>query len=461
MGGAVKGAGDQRTLIAGPLETKYRASRSFRNVSDSSHLTPTHWHVAISNALGWGFDGMDFAILGLVTPLLMKEFGIALPEFRSGVQFLGIAAVAGSLIWPWLADRYGRRTILAINIALFSVFMPIAATAPTWSWFILAYLVVRFSLAGEWSIGAPLVAESWPAKYRGLILGANRSFYSVGIALAGLLTTFIAAEYGWRVAFVVPGAVAVLAIYIRALVPESPEWVRAQDRLRRITADLAAQRPLSVEDSNWFARAKQVELWQIFLPDVRWTTLIVTLVYAGISTAFTTMTYFMPLFLSEAHGWSTAQYGVFLTWWGIVGIPAYSILGGLSDKLGRRPTFVTCLVLAALFLAIWAYTNDRLMLWVLGMIWAFAFAGIFGPLASYLSEMYPTRARATGTGFTIAVAYFISLVLWPYVLVWLRETTGSFRDGFVVSAGLLLLVALIVWLSSADGARKELDAISV
>ena len=118
-------------------------------------------------------------------------------------------------------------------------------------------------------------------------------------------------------------------------------------------------------------------------------------------------------------------------------------------------------MLAALFLAIWAYTNDQLMLWVLGMIWSFAFAGIFGPLASYLSEMYPTRSRATGTGFTIAVAYFISLVLWPYVLVWLRETTGSFRDGFVVSSGLLLLVALIVWLSSADGACKELDVISV
>ena len=117
-------------------------------------------------------------------------------------------------------------------------------------------------------------------------------------------------------------------------------------------------------------------------------------------------------------------------------------------KIGRR-------------LTIWAYTNDVLALLVIGMIWAFTYAGLYGPLASYLSEMYPTRARATGTGFTLATASFVALVLWPYVLVWLRETRGSFRAGFFISAGLLILVALTVWLFSEDGARKELSKISV
>lgn len=447
--------------VVGPLEKQHSLSRSFQNVSASSRVTSTHWHIAISNALGWGFDGMDFAIFGLVAPLLMKEFGLSLPEFRSGVQVLGIAGVVGALVWPWLADRYGRRTILAINIALFSCLMPVAAAAPTWSWFIMAYLVVRFSLAGEWAIGASLVAETWPAKHRGLVLGANRSFYSVGITLAGLLTTFVAATYGWRTAFMIPGAVAVLAIYIRTLVPESPEWVRAQDRIRRIKATVADRKPLMAVDAEWYSRTKKLELRQLFLPDVRRTTVIVTAVYVGILTSFTTMTYFMPLFLSETHGWSTAQYGVFLTWWGVVGIPAYWIAGGLSDRVGRRPAFITCLVLAAFFLALWAYTNDQLTLWIIGMIWAFTYAGLYGPLASYMSEMYPTRIRASGTGLTLATASFIALVIWPYVLIWLREATGSFRAGFFVSSGLLVLVASILWLFSADGARKELNNISV
>jgi MFS transporter, putative metabolite:H+ symporter len=453
--------GSQTGRAVGPLELKALEAKKFRNVCDTSRLTSTHWHVAFSNGLGWAFDGMDFALLGMVTPLLMKEFGLSLPEYRAGVQLFGIAAVVGALVWPFLADRFGRRTILAINIGIFSLLMPMAAIAPTWEWFVATYLAIRFSLAGEWAVGAPLVAETWPARWRGLVLGANRSAYSLGIALAGLLTTYIASQYGWRAAFYVPGAVAILAIYIRMLVPESPEWVRARDRIARISSDIANKKVLSADDREWHAKAMTIQFWQLFLPDVRGKTLLVTVVYIGILTSFTTVTYFLPLFLAETHGWSTAQYGVFFTWWGVVGIPAYWISGGISDKIGRRPAFVVCLTLAALFLAIWSYCDSTTALWIVGMIWAFTYAGIYGPLASYLSEMYPTRARATGTGFTLATANFVGLVIWPYVLVWLRETTGSFRAGFFVSAGILCLVGAIVWIFSPEGARKELDTISV
>jgi putative MFS transporter len=445
--------------IVGPRERKYMASKAFRAASDKSKLTATHWHIAISNGLGWAFDGMDIAILGLVTPLLLKEF-VPLSEFRSAIQLFGIAYVVGCLFWPWLADQYGRRTVLSINIAMFSIAMPIAASAPTWMAFVALYAGVRFTLAGEWAVGAPLVAETWPAKYRGLVLGANRSAFSLGTAFAGLLTAFIAANYGWRAAFYLPGLVAILAIYIRFFVPESPEWVRTKDRKERIKKALLDKSPLSLEEASWWERAKKPALAQLFLPDTRPATILVTVIYTGVLMPFTTMSLFMPLYLSETHGWATQEYGLFLTWWGIVGIPAFWISGGLSDRLGRRLAFVICLTWAAFFIAIWSFTSNHVLLWVLGLIWSFGYAGVYGPLASFLSELYPTRIRATGTGFTLAIGSLIAFVLWPYVLVYLRQWTGSFSACFLLSSGALIIVALVVWFFSPEGAQRELNSIS-
>jgi MFS family permease len=348
---------------------------------------------------------------------------------------------------------------LSINIAIFSVAMPIAASVPTWTAFVAVYSAARFSLAGEWSVGAPLVAETWPAKYRGLVLGANRSGFSLGTALAGLLTAFIAADYGWRAAFYIPGLVAILAIYIRLFVPESPEWVRSKGRKERIKKALVDRIPLSAEDKNWWRKAKQPGLAQLFLPDTRRATILVTVVFTGLLMSFTTMTYFMPLYLSETHGWTTQEYGIFITWWGLVGIPAYWISGGLSDKIGRRLVFVICLTWAGFFIAIWSFTTNHALLWILGLIWSFGYAGVYGPLASFLSELYPTRIRATGTGFTIACASLIASILWPYVLVYLRQWTGSFSTCFLLTSGALILVAVIVWFFSPESAQRELNSI--
>src|ERR1700743_1455814 len=99
----------------GPLEQTYRRSAAFRAVADGDTLTRTHWHIAIANGLGWGFDGMDGIIFALASPLIIKDFGLTVPEYRTGLQVALLIGIAGMYVWPWLADRYGRRTLLAIN----------------------------------------------------------------------------------------------------------------------------------------------------------------------------------------------------------------------------------------------------------------------------------------------------------------------------------------------------------
>src|SRR4051794_35372538 len=252
----------------GPLEEQYRRSAAFRAVSEGDTVTRTHWHIAVANGLGWGFDGMDGVIFALASPLVIKDFGLTVPQYRSGLQLALLVGIIGMYVWPWLADRYGRRSLLAINIALFSLMMPVLAVCYTWAAFVAVRCVVNFALNGEWSLGSMLVAETWPARLRGRVIGINRGTWCFGAALAGAIATYIIADWGWRVACIVPAIVALLAVYVRIGLPESPYWVRLQDRKRRIREAQAAGRALLPDDQAWLDRAAKIPVRQLFLPDM-------------------------------------------------------------------------------------------------------------------------------------------------------------------------------------------------
>src|SRR5690348_11656346 len=161
---------DPTAADVGPLEQQHLQYANYRAVADGTEVTKTHWHIAIANAAGWGFDGMDGVIFALISPMVIKDFALTLPEYRSGVQIALFVGIAGLYFWPWLADRYGRRTLLAVNIALFSLLMPVAALSPTFAVFVAVRSALFFALNGEWSLGSMLVAETWPARLRGRVI---------------------------------------------------------------------------------------------------------------------------------------------------------------------------------------------------------------------------------------------------------------------------------------------------
>jgi MFS family permease len=133
----------------GPLEQKHLQFANYRAVADGTTVSRTHWHIATANALGWGFDGMDGVIFALVSPMVIKEFSLTVPEYRSGLQIALFVGIAGLYFWPWLSDRLGRRTLLAVNIALFSLLMPVVALSPTFAIFVVARSFVSFALTAN------------------------------------------------------------------------------------------------------------------------------------------------------------------------------------------------------------------------------------------------------------------------------------------------------------------------
>jgi MFS family permease len=447
-------------VAIGPLEEQYRRSAAFRAVADSSEVTRTHWHIAIANGLGWGFDGMDGVIFALAAPLVIKDFGLTVPEYRTGLQIALLIGIAGMYVWPWLADRYGRRTLLAINIAMFSLMMPLLSICYSWPLFVALRSGVNFALNGEWSLGSLLVAETWPARLRGRVIGINRGTWCFGAALAGAIATWVIADFGWRAAFAVPAVVALIGVYVRAKCPESPYWVRLQDRKRRISEAQASGQLLSAADRDWANKARTTQIKQLFLPDMRKSTAIATFIACCSTTIYGTVGGWMPLYLSQERHWATATYGKFYIAWGLVGFLGLLASGWIADKFGRRPAFYVMLAQGAVFMTLWVFATTDLELWIYGLLWSIGFLGFWGPSMVLTAEIFPTRVRGAGNGFAWSVAWLFGFVLWPFVAVGLQQYTGSFAAAFLLIPVAMVFMAIGVWWFTPDYAGQELDQIS-
>ena len=445
----------------GPLEQQHLQNARYRAVAEGDTITKTHWHIAIANALGWGFDGMDGVIFALVSPMVIKEFSLSLPEYRSGMQIALFVGIAGLYFWPWLSDRLGRRTLLAVNIALFSFLMPVAALSPTFAVFVIARSLLFFALNGEWSLGSMLVAETWPARLRGRVISITRSAWCLGASLAGAITGLVAANFGWRVAVMVPGVIALLAIYVRSTCPESPYWVRAQDRKQRIAETLARGGTVGDDDSAWFGKAKTVGIRQVFLPDVLPATLVALFVACASTCIYGTVGAWMPLYLSTEKHWSTTEYSLFYVFYGICGFLGLCVVGWLIDRIGRRLTFIVTLIEGAIFMTLWVYSESHILLWTFGLAWCLGFLGFWGPSTTLTAEVFPTRIRGVANGVVWAIAYFVGFVLFPFVTIALQQHTGSFALSFLCIPVLMIAMAIGVTLMVPEHSGKELNEIIV
>jgi len=239
--GSLAGAG------VGLLEAKYANNRRYQNVSagdTSDVLTTTHWNIALATAFGWFLDSMSIALYALIIPYLLTDFHITLSYLTGWVTITGLAAVVTTYLWPWYSDLVGRRLAFTINIALTGIFVVLTAWAQSWVLFLVFYTLMRACLNGEWSIAANLTAETWPAKYRSKILSFCRSLYGFGVALAGVIGTYIIAPHGWRWGFGITAVLALIALGFRMLCPESPHWVRTRDRQTRVRAQVRAGQQL-------------------------------------------------------------------------------------------------------------------------------------------------------------------------------------------------------------------------
>lgn len=372
------------------------------------------WVVLIGAFIIYLFDALEIAILSFALPAVSEEFG--LEPVTAGL--LATATLLGmgfsGPIMGWLADNRGRKFALVVCLIVFiALTAAIYVVQDFWVFMVLRF-VAGLGLGGVWSIISAFVLETWPPHQRGKAVAFVLASFPIGGVAAAQLATLLMPN--WRVMFLVAGLSAAIPLLIAIfLFKESDVW--KEERATREPGDNA-------------------NLGELFKPGIARVTILASLVATAAFVAYYGASTWLPSYLQTERGLEPQAVGQFMTWLNLGMFAGYIVFGWLADKIGKKNALLLSLFGSGVLMPLYGVVTDQSALLWLGPLYAFfmTFAGLFG---SYLGELFPTRIRATGAGFTFNVGRGISAFA-PMILGGVAAAT-SFATGLVV-AGLVFLV---------------------
>jgi SHS family lactate transporter-like MFS transporter len=387
-------------------------------------------HTVAAAFLGWTLDAFDYFLLVMVMPAVAKSFGVPVKDVAFALLLTLAFRPLGALIFGRLADRYGRRRILMIDVTLYSVLGLACAFAPS----LLVLLVLRalfgIAMGGEWGIGASLAMESIPVRSRGIVSGILQSGYPCGYLLCAIAYGLFFNAIGWRGMFALGILPALLVLYLRRSVPESPVFEqRTQAGARRGV--------LETMRGRWKLLAYMVVTMAVF-----------NAFSHGSQDVYPTFLKLQMHF--DTH--TTSLLTIILNLGALVGGLAF---GQWSEKIGRRRAMAIACVLALPAIPFWSYGGSVLLL-AIGAFWIqIAVQGAWGVVPGYLNELSPDDVRGTLPGFAYQLGNL--LVSWTaFAMAAVAQARGG-DYAFVQSvwiAVVAVLLALLTWFGpEAHGAQ--------
>jgi MFS family permease len=379
--------------------------------------------------LGWMLDAFDVMLFALVLPALSADLGLTKAQGGTLGSVMLIAAAGGGVAFGRFADRYGRVRALMLSVLLYSIFTFACAFATSLAMLVVLRTLLGFGMGGVWSSGAALVSETWPAEHRGKALGFMQSGWAIGYAAAVLVAGVIQPRFGWRAVFLVGVLPAVFAIWVQRQVKEPAIWLTSP----RTHAPLGS----------------------LFRSGILGLTIVLTLMNAFTLFGWWGFNLWLPSFLKSSPGQGGAGIGgaattgyLFLMQAGMwVG---YVTFGFISDRIGRKKTYVAYLLAAAVLLAIYVSIRNPTALLVLGPCVAFAATGYFSGFGAVTAEVYPTAVRATAQGFTYNIGRLASAAA-PYLVGSLADTRGFGTALLVCSAAFVAAAVFWIWIPETRG----------
>jgi len=355
-------------------------------MSSATEKTAARYAVT-AGFLGWTLDAFDFFVLTFVFAPVAKTFGTSISAIALTVTASLATRWIGAIVFGLLADRYGRRIPLIVNILYYSLIEVLSGLAPNYSTFLTLRLLYGIGMGGEWGVGASLTMESVPVKWRGVLSGLLQEGYALGFLLAAGAYRFVFPHWGWRPLFFVGGLPALLTLFIRAKVTEPEAWHRSR-------TDWPAYRHAIF--GNWRRFAYLVLLMAM-----------VNFISHGTQDMY-------PTYLQQQRGFNPQRTSDF-TAFSMVG----AILGGLtfghfSDRYGRRRAMVTAALLGVLLIPLWMFAPSLPMILAGGFLMQFMVQGAWGVIPAHINELSPDQLR----GFFPGLAYQLGVLLAagsPYV----------------------------------------------
>src|SRR5258707_5460324 len=344
-----------------------------------------HRSALLAGFLGWTLDAFDFFLVVFSLTAIAEEFHRPDKDIALTIAVtLGFRPV-GAFIFGLLADRYGRRLPLIIDLIFFSIVEVLSGLAPNYATFLVLRALFGIGMGGEWGVGASLAMEKVPARWRGVLSGLLQQGYAMGYLLAAGCYFFVFPHWGWRPMFFIGGLPALLAIYVRLQVKESEVWKKTRHE-------------------TWSQLGRGIAShWRLFLY------LVLLMMMMNFVSHGTQDMY--PTLLKRQWGFSPQQVAM-VTAFTMVGAIAGGLLFGLlSDRFGRRRSMIMALLCAVLVIPLWSLSPSLSLLLTGGFLMQFLVQGASGSIPVQLSELSPDSVR----GFLPGFAYQCGVLLAGFV----------------------------------------------
>jgi SHS family lactate transporter-like MFS transporter len=366
--------------------------------------------------LGWTLDAFDYFLVVMSLTAIAREFHKSVPQMAWAITLTLACRPVGAFLFGLVADRYGRRLPLMVDLILFSVIEVLSGLAPGYRSFLLLRAIFGIAMGGEWGVGASLAMEKVPAALRGVLSGLLQEGYAAGYLLAAVAYSFVFPHYGWRPLFFIGGAPALLAVFIRFGVSESEAWEREQA-------------------GSWSQLGSGIVA---HLPTFGYLVLLMTML--NLASHGTQDIY--PAFLENVRHLNVHQRS-HLTEISMVG----AILGGLafgklSDGLGRRRAMVLAFCGALVAIPLWAFSQQAALVVVGAFALQFMVQGAWGVVPAHLVELSPPAIRGFLPGFSYQMGNLIAAG------IVLFETHAAGQFGYprtlALSAAIIFVLGAIV-----------------
>ncbi|MFD5033849.1 MFS transporter [Streptomyces sp. NPDC058405] len=379
----------------------------------------------IGSFMAYMFDALEILLLSFMLPVIRADLGLTTTQggLLATATLLGIGL--SSVTVGWLADNYGRKRALMISLAVFGVFTAAILGVQSFTMFLVLRFAAGLGLGGVWGVVSAYVVETWPAAQRGRAVAFVLSSFPIGGVVAAVLSGALLPD--WRLLFFIGGVGVVIPLVIVGLFfRESAEWVEQ--------------------------KTTPVKVKEIFAPELRRKTLLgATVTTFAMFGAWGASTW-LPTYLQADKGIPAATVALFMTVLNVGMFVGYNVFGLIADRIGGKYALVLSLAGVALTLPLYVVTADHTTLLWLGPMFAFfaAYAGVFGV---YLGELFPTRVRTTGAGFSYNIGRGVSAFA-PLTLGVLAANAG-FGAGLLVCAGFMACAAIaMTFLPDLRGATR-------
>ncbi len=400
--------------------------------------SPEAQKALVAASLGWMLDAFDVMLYALILTAVIEDLGLSRETGGLMASLTLGASAVGGLVFGVLADKLGRTRALNLSILLYSVFTFACGLAQNVWQFAIFRIFLGLGMGGEWASGATLVSETWPEKHRGKALGIMQSCWAIGYGLAAIVVAIVLPRFGWRAVFFVGIIPAIFTLWIRRSVKEPEMWI--------------ASRSAETPGAKIQAPGAKADRFPLKLA------ILLTLMNAATMFAWWGLNLWVPSYLSLPStqggvGLSTETMAFFVVamqvgmWFG------YVTFGFVSDAFGRRPTYVTYLVLAAILVWFYGTARNPMVLLALGPLVAFFGTGYFSGFGAVAAEIFPTSIRATALGVTYNSGRLLSAVA-PFVIGSLSQRRG-FGAAFMLTS-VAFLVAAVLWIGIPETRGRKM-----